>query len=88
MTKLRRTSLLTPSADHYVSNALKTVGYAKHTTGYLPHAIMQLVLKKLWQYVPDLCNKFTMSMMKKIRNKSLKLNQKYAEKQKLAEKSQ
>lgn len=88
MTKLRRATLFTPTADHYVSSALKTVGYAKHSCGYLPHAIMQLFLKTLWEYVPDICNKFTLSMMKKIRNKALKLNQKFAEKQKLAEKNQ
>lgn len=88
MTKLRRSSLLAPTSDNYVSHAIKTIGYAKHTTGYWPHAIMQLVLSSIHAYLPDLSNSFTLSIMQKIKNKSLKLNQKYEEKKKLDEKSQ
>lgn len=88
MTKLRRASLLAPYSDHYVSHALKTIGYAKHTTGYWPHAIMQLVLTTLHSYLPDLTNSITLNLMQKIKRKSLKLNQKFEEKKRLEEKSQ
>ncbi|XP_031625222.1 very-long-chain 3-oxoacyl-CoA reductase-B [Contarinia nasturtii] len=88
MTKLRRASLFAPSSDKYVSHALQTIGYAKHTTGYWPHAIMQLLLTTAHAYLPDLTNSFTLSAMQKIKRKSIKLNQKFEEKKKLEEKSQ
>lgn len=88
MTKLRRASLLAPTSDNYVANALNTIGYAKHTSGYFPHALMQLVLTTLHAYLPDLTNSFTLSSMQKIKRKSLKLNQKFEEKKKLEEKNQ
>lgn len=88
MTKLKRSSLLAPTADAFVESALKTVGYAKHTCGYLPHAIMQLVLTTVHTYLPDLSNSLTLHLMKKIKTKSLKLNKKFEEQQKLAEKTQ
>lgn len=88
MTKLRRASLLTPTADTYVSHALKTIGYAKHTTGYWPHAIMQLVLQTVHTYAPDFANSITLKLMQKVKRKALKLNQKFEEKKKLEEKNQ
>lgn len=88
MTKLRRSSLLAPTSDQYVENALKTVGYAKHTSGYFPHALMQLVLTTFWAYLPDLTNTLNLNMMQKIKRKSLKLNQKFEEKKKTEQKSQ
>lgn len=80
MTKLKRTSLLAPSSDKYATAALRTVGYAKHTTGYLPHAFMQLVINTLHTYLPEITNNITLDSMKKIRSKSLKQKQKAAEK--------
>lgn len=88
MTKLRRSSLLAPTSDNYVSHALQTIGYAKHTTGYWPHSLMQLVLTTFHAYFPDLSNYFTLNIMQKIKRKSLKLNQKFEEKKKSEEKSQ
>lgn len=88
MTKLRRTSLLAPSSDKFVEHALNTIGYAKHTTGYWPHALMQLVLRTFHAYLPDLTNSITLNLMQKIKRKSLKLNQKFEEKKKAEEKSQ
>lgn len=88
MTKLRRSSFLAPTADKYVASALKTIGYAKHTSGYLPHAIMQVSLTTFYTYLPDLANSITLNLMKKIKNKSLTLNKKFEEKKKLEEKSQ
>lgn len=88
MTKLRRASLLAPTSDKYVVNALKTIGYAKHTAGYLPHACMQLVLTTCHAYLPDLTNYLTLHLMQKIKTKSLKLNKKFAEQKKLEEKTQ
>ena len=40
MSKIRRPTLTTPSAESYVSAELSTVGLQTQTNGYLPHAIM------------------------------------------------
>lgn len=88
MTKLRRSTLMAPTSDTFVASALKTIGYAKHTTGYFPHAIMQLVLTTLHAYLPDLTNSFTLHAMQKIKRKSLKLNQKFEDQKKMEGKSQ
>lgn len=88
MTKLKRSTLLAPTSDQYVDSALKTIGYAKHTNGYFPHALMQLFLTTLWAYLPDLTNKLHLNGMLKIKQKSLKLNQKFEEKKKMEQKSE
>jgi len=88
MTKLRRTSLLAPSSDNYVAHALNTIGYAKHTAGYWPHALMQLVLTTAHAYLPDLANSLVLNSMQKIKRNALKLNRKFEEKKKLEEKNQ
>lgn len=41
MSKIRKPSAFAPSADTYVENALKTLGIAERTAGYLPHTLMQ-----------------------------------------------
>lgn len=88
MSKLRNASLLAPTPDNYVSHAIKTIGYAKHTSGYWPHALMQLALTTIHAHLPDLSNSITMNLMQKIKNKALKLNKKHEEKKKTEEKSQ
>lgn len=33
---------LKPNAETYVASALKTIGFGRHTSGYYPHALLQL----------------------------------------------
>ncbi|KAL4224488.1 hypothetical protein ACF0H5_015189 [Mactra antiquata] len=42
MSKIRRASLFIPSAQTYVRNALRTVGFQTVTYGYWPHGLIQL----------------------------------------------
>lgn len=44
MTKIRKPSVFAPSPETYVKSALATLGNANHTAGYLPHALLQLVI--------------------------------------------
>lgn len=37
---LNKPSILSPSAESYVRNALRTFGFAHETTGYLPHTFV------------------------------------------------
>lgn len=79
MTKLRRTNLLAPGPDKYVASALRTIGYSRHSTGYLPHALKQVIITTFHTYLPDLTNSFVLHVMRKIKDKSLKLNKKFDE---------
>jgi len=47
MTKIRKASMFAPSADAYVNSALKTVGIAEQTAGYIPHTLMQVAIKAI-----------------------------------------
>lgn len=49
---------------------------------------MEVVLTTFHTYLPDIANSVTLNMMKKIKNKSLKLNKKFEEEKKLEEKTQ
>lgn len=42
MTKMRTGSIVIPTAEDYVASALKTIGFAGHTTGYWLHSLMVL----------------------------------------------
>ncbi|XP_068156150.1 very-long-chain 3-oxoacyl-CoA reductase [Drosophila tropicalis] len=44
MSKIRKASVFAPSPDTYVKSALSTLGFATQTAGYLPHALLQLVI--------------------------------------------
>lgn len=79
MTKLRRTNLLAPSAETYVASAMRTIGYARHSSGYLPHALKQLLITTFYAFIPDQTNSIVFYFMKKIKAKSLKLNKKFDE---------
>lgn len=72
MTKLKRTTLMIPTADAYVNSALKTIGYSRHTTGYLPHAFMQLAINTMYGILPDYTNSYTLKHMEGIKKKALK----------------
>lgn len=72
MTRLKRTSILTPSADAFVAAAIRTIGYSRHTTGYFPHAIMKLIIDALQAIIPETSNQIILRQMENIRKKSLK----------------
>ncbi|XP_016946104.2 very-long-chain 3-oxoacyl-CoA reductase [Drosophila suzukii] len=44
MSKIRKASVFAPSPETYVRSALSTLGIATQTAGYLPHALLQLVI--------------------------------------------
>lgn len=76
MSKIKRPSLLTPSADTYVNSALNTLGYSRHTTGYLPHAFMALILCTMASINLDFANNFVLKELLNTRNKALKREKK------------
>ncbi|KAH8266778.1 hypothetical protein KR026_000042 [Drosophila bipectinata] len=44
MSKIRKASVFAPSPETYVRSALSTLGIANQTAGYLPHALLQLII--------------------------------------------
>ncbi|KAH8400197.1 hypothetical protein KR215_008544 [Drosophila sulfurigaster] len=44
MSKIRKPSVFAPTPQTYVKSALSTLGFANQTAGYLPHALLQLVI--------------------------------------------
>ncbi|KAH8287777.1 hypothetical protein KR054_012676 [Drosophila jambulina] len=44
MSKIRKATIFAPSPETYVRSALSTLGIASQTAGYLPHALLQLVI--------------------------------------------
>lgn len=67
-----RASFMAPSADKYAQAAIRTIGYARHTTGYFPHALMQVFINTLHAIVPDFSNNMILRNMEKIREKALR----------------
>lgn len=63
---------MAPSADQYVRSALRTVGIARHTTGYYPHALMQLVINTMQSLLPETANRLVLKQMEGLRAKALR----------------
>ncbi|XP_055915170.1 very-long-chain 3-oxoacyl-CoA reductase [Eupeodes corollae] len=73
MSKIRKTSLMTPSADCYASAALKTVGICGQTTGYWPHSAMQLVIDTVSSVLGrDFAQNMVFNQLKATRKKALR----------------
>lgn len=72
MSKIKKPTWLAPSADSYVKSAIRTIGIARHTTGYYPHAIMQLVINTMQSLLPETANKMVLKQMEGIRAKALR----------------
>lgn len=69
MSKIRRASLLAPTAKDYVRSALKSVGPRSHLTPYPLHAILQFGLNLLPEWI---LLGYTHQMHKVLRQKALK----------------
>jgi len=72
MSKIRKPTWMAPSADRYVASALKTIGISRHTTGYYPHAIMQLFINTVHAIFPETANRIILSQMEALRAKALR----------------
>ncbi len=72
MSKIKKPTWMAPSADRYVESARRTVGITRHTTGYYPHAIMQLVINGLHAIFPETANRMVLSQMETMRAKALR----------------
>jgi 17beta-estradiol 17-dehydrogenase / very-long-chain 3-oxoacyl-CoA reductase len=72
MTKMKKGSFMAPLPKQFVESALKTVGFTFHTTGYLPHAILQFSAQLLDYVAPSLSRSVTLKTMTNVRNRQIK----------------
>lgn len=72
MTKMKKGSLMAPLPKKFVESALATVGYAAHTTGYLPHSLLQFSAQFLHFVAPSLSRTVTLKTMTNVRNRQIK----------------
>lgn len=73
MTKIRKPSLMAPSAKTYVSSALSTLGISERTAGYLPHSILQVVIGAMSSlFCPQFASQFVFNKLLQIRKKALR----------------
>lgn len=75
MTRLKKGTWMAPKADVFVKSALKTVEIAPYTTGYYPHAILQIVAQTIQFLTPSFMTKTTLKTMENVRNRSIKKGQ-------------
>lgn len=75
MTKMKRGSFMAPLPKQFVAAALATVGYAGHTTGYLPHAGLKFSAQLLNYIAPSLSRSITLKTMMNVRNRAIKRGQ-------------
>ncbi|XP_055383144.1 very-long-chain 3-oxoacyl-CoA reductase-B [Condylostylus longicornis] len=80
MTKIKRPTLMAPSADCYVASALRTLGISAHTTGYFPHALMKLAIDAIRALTCDsFLNSYVMKNLFAVRKRALRNAEKKAE---------
>lgn len=71
MTRMK-SSLMVPDADMYAQAALRTIGYARHTTGYFPHAVMQLGINTVHSLAPEYANGVVLKNMEKAKARAVR----------------
>lgn len=72
MSKIKKPTWMSPSADKYVRSTIRTLGISGRTTGYYPHAIMKLIIDALVYISPNFGKVFVLKSLQSIRNKALR----------------
>lgn len=72
MTKMKKGSWMAPLPKQFVESALATIGFAGHTTGYLPHSILQFSAQLCQYILPSISRKVTLKTMGNVRNRQIK----------------
>lgn len=72
MTKMKRGSWMAPLPQQYVESALRTVGYAGISVGYLPHYILQFSAQLLKYIAPSISRGVTLKTFGNVRKRQIK----------------
>ncbi|XP_058058613.1 very-long-chain 3-oxoacyl-CoA reductase [Anopheles bellator] len=72
MSKIRKSTWMACSPKVFVANAINTLGHTRQTTGYFPHALLELAINMLRFISPRLMEKITLNTMQNIRARAMK----------------
>jgi 17beta-estradiol 17-dehydrogenase / very-long-chain 3-oxoacyl-CoA reductase len=72
MTKIKTGNFIIPSANDYVARAIKTVGFADHTTGYWFHSLMVLAANASNFLVPSVYRMILRKVLELARSREIK----------------
>lgn len=72
MNKMAGSRIITPTAADYVESAIRYVGYARHTSGFLAHSLLALSIRFVAFVAPSLAEKLFMDMMLAARDEAIK----------------
>lgn len=72
MSKIKKSTWMAPTPEVYVSSAIKTIGISRHTTGYYPHALMQLFINTAETFIPGAAQRTVLKTMENIRKRALR----------------
>ncbi|XP_035898801.1 very-long-chain 3-oxoacyl-CoA reductase isoform X2 [Anopheles stephensi] len=72
MSKIRKSTWMACSPKVFVGSAINTLGHTRQTTGYFPHALLELAINTLSFVSPRLMEKLTINTMQNIRARAMK----------------
>lgn len=72
MNKMIGAKIITPTASTYVESALRHVGYARHTSGFLAHSLLALTIRLVNFIAPTVAERAFKNMMLAERDQSIK----------------
>uniref|UniRef100_A0A182PHX0 Steroid dehydrogenase n=1 Tax=Anopheles epiroticus TaxID=199890 RepID=A0A182PHX0_9DIPT len=72
MSKIRKSTWMACSAKVFANSAINTLGHTRKTTGYFPHALLELSINILSFLSPRLAEKITINTMQNIRARAMK----------------
>lgn len=82
MSKLRKPSLMVPTARNYVKSQLKTVGLDRQTTGYWSHELQYYVTQRILPVIcsPEITTKIIFNQLNTLRGNALRREQRLKQK--------
>uniref|UniRef100_A0A182N9W6 Steroid dehydrogenase n=1 Tax=Anopheles dirus TaxID=7168 RepID=A0A182N9W6_9DIPT len=72
MSKIRKSTWMACSPKVFVASAISTLGHTRQTTGYFPHALLELAINTISFVSPRLMEKITLNTMQNIRARAMK----------------
>lgn len=69
MNKIDDSTFFNPTANTYVESALRYVGYARNTCGYLPHSLVVAATEFVYFFSPSFAERLLKMVLLATRNK-------------------
>lgn len=72
MNKMVGAKIITPTAGDYVESAVRYIGYARHTSGFLAHSLLALSIRLVAFIAPSVAERLFKNMMLAARDEAIK----------------